>query len=99
MNQISVKEFIKEKYHFLNDNHFSGKEYINLSLPEVVQLIEDFYKKADEERYNGFEEVVSPVMKWLAESCHPHMKIIIESNTSELVEGQASFTTDKFLTD
>jgi len=40
-----------------------------------------------DEKQKEFEAVVRPVMKWLAENHHPHMKIVIESNCAEMVEG------------
>lgn len=52
-----------------------------------------------EEKYKGFEEAVRPVMKWIAENCHPHTKIIIESNVAELSEGQKILATDEYLID
>lgn len=48
----------------------------------------------EEEKHAGFDEAVRPAMKWLAENCHPHMKIVIESNVAELVEGQKTLVTD-----
>lgn len=53
----------------------------------------------NEEAQKQFEEVVKPVMKWLAENKHPHSKIIIESNSAELVEGTMVLSTDEFLVD
>ena len=46
-----------------------------------------------------FENVVKPVMKYLAENHHPHMKIIIDSNVAELVEGVKTVVTDEFIVD
>ena len=48
----------------------------------------------EEEKHAGFDEAVRPAMKWLTENCHPHMKIVIESNVAELVEGQKTLVTD-----
>jgi len=53
----------------------------------------------NQEKYTGFDEAVRPAMKWLAENCHPHMKIVIESNVAELVEGQKTLVTDEYLVD
>ena len=36
---------------------------------------------------DAFVELCKPLMKYLAENHHPHTKIILESNTAELVEG------------
>ena len=46
-----------------------------------------------------FEDIVKPVMKWLSENHHPHMHVVIESNTAELCEGQRVFNTNEFLID
>jgi hypothetical protein len=46
-----------------------------------------------------FEAVVKPVMKWLAENANPHTKIIIESNSAELVVSENCLTSDEFLVD
>lgn len=48
---------------------------------------------------NSFDEAVRPLMKWLAEKCHPHTKCIVESNVAELVEGVKSVVTDEYLVD
>ena len=46
-----------------------------------------------------FENVVKPVMKFLAENHHPHTKILIDSNVAELVEGIKTVVTDEFIVD
>ena len=45
------------------------------------------------------KELTKPVMEWLNKNGHPHMKVIIETNSVELVEGVSAFTTDEFITD
>lgn len=52
-----------------------------------------------QEKHTGFEDAVKPAIKWLAENCHPHMRIIIESNVAELLEGQKTLVTDEYLVD
>jgi hypothetical protein len=54
----------------------------------------DYDKKRHE-----FIELVTPVMKWMAENLHPHTKIIIEANTAELVEGEISYNNNEFIVD
>ncbi|MCK5019625.1 MAG: hypothetical protein KAS32_21380 [Candidatus Peribacteraceae bacterium] len=39
---------------------------------------------------NEFSEVVKPLMKWLKENHHPHVKAIVTSMDAELVEGMES---------
>ena len=46
-----------------------------------------------------FENVVKPVMEWLAKNSNPHTKIIIESTSAELVEGTMVISTEEFLVD
>ena len=46
-----------------------------------------------------FKSSVEAVMKWLAENHHPHTKVIIDSDSAELVEGLATHRTDKFIKD
>lgn len=38
----------------------------------------------------GFEELMRPVIKYLAENHHPHTSIIVTSTNAELVEGVRS---------
>lgn len=42
---------------------------------------------------------VEAVMKYLAENHHPHTKVIIDSDSAELVEGLATHRTEKFIKD
>lgn len=63
-------------------------------------LFSEIQKELEKHRIgNTYENAVKPLMKWLAENCHPHTKAIVESNLSELVEGVKSFNTDEFLVD
>lgn len=61
--------------------------------------MEEKVKTGNQEKHSGFDEAVRPAMKWIAENCHPHMKIVIESNVAELVEGQKTLVTDEYLVD
>ncbi|EFA5318582.1 hypothetical protein EYX56_04920 [Escherichia coli] len=49
--------------------------------------------------YDQFTASVEAVMKYLADNHHPHTKIIIDSDSAELVEGIATHRTDKFIKD
>jgi len=55
--------------------------------------------KTQEQRRQEFIELVTPVMKWMAEELHPHTKIIIEANSAELVEGDIAYKNDEFIVD
>jgi hypothetical protein len=46
-----------------------------------------------------FEEIVKPVIEWMAKNKHPHMTVIIDSTHAELVEGVESVVTEEFLRD
>lgn len=52
-----------------------------------------------EEERKAFIEASEPLMKWLADNCHPHCCAIVEYGTSQLVEGVAAHKTGKFLRD
>lgn len=39
------------------------------------------------EKIKQFEELVRPVIKWLCENEHPHVKVIITPTGAELLEG------------
>lgn len=52
-----------------------------------------------EEKRKQFEDIVKPIIKWMAENLHPHTTIIIDSNSAELLEGQCAITTNEFLID
>lgn len=47
----------------------------------------------------SFEDATKPLMKYLSENHHPHTKCIVESNSSEIVEGVKCFNSDEFLID
>jgi ABC-type phosphate/phosphonate transport system substrate-binding protein len=51
------------------------------------------------EQIKELEESAKPLMKFLAENFHPHVKIIVESNSAEFVEGQATVKCDDFIVD
>lgn len=36
---------------------------------------------------NEFKALIAPVVEWLQKNGHPHMKIIVEQDGAELVEG------------
>lgn len=46
-----------------------------------------------------FETVVRPVIEYLAKNHHPHMKIVIDATSAELLEGQKIVSTDEYLVD
>ncbi|PHI31177.1 hypothetical protein [Budvicia aquatica] len=46
-----------------------------------------------------FESAVEPAIKWLNDNVHPHHTIVITSTDAELLEGQQTHRTEKFLKD
>lgn len=47
----------------------------------------------------SYEEVVAPLMQYLADHHHPHVTVIVTSTTAEMVEGLKSFNTNEFIKD
>ena len=45
------------------------------------------------------ETVSRPLIKWLNDNCHPHIKVIVDTNRAELVEGIFAFRTDDYIKD
>ena len=46
-----------------------------------------------------FEEVVRPLMKYMAENHHPHTNCIVTGNTAEISEGIKCLKDDQYLVD
>nr|WP_282563649.1 hypothetical protein [Providencia alcalifaciens] len=46
-----------------------------------------------------FENVVKPLMKYMADNFHPHTKIIIDGTSAEVIEVISRTTTDQFIKD
>ncbi|NIH23398.1 hypothetical protein [Providencia heimbachae] len=46
-----------------------------------------------------FENVIKPVMKYLAENYHPHVKVIVDGSSAEIVEVHSSISTSEFIRD
>tara|TARA_R110002126_G_scaffold58659_1_gene154641 strand:+ start:955 stop:1176 length:222 start_codon:yes stop_codon:yes gene_type:complete len=44
-------------------------------------------------------EAAKPVMKFLNENYHPHVKVIIDPNRAELLEGKMSIINNEFIKD
>jgi hypothetical protein len=40
-----------------------------------------------EQQYRELEKLTKPLMQWLADNCHPHVKAIVDSENMELMEG------------
>ena len=56
----------------------------------------------NKEEIAKFQEAVKPLIKFLndnPQTYHPHVKIIIDNGSAELVEGSVYFPTDEFICD
>lgn len=51
------------------------------------------------EKIDEFLEASKPLMKWLAENCHPHTAAIVENDRAELIEGIAIVKCNSFIKD
>ena len=52
----------------------------------------------DQERLE-FEVVTRPVIEWLNKNCHPHVSVVIEPTSAELLEGVCRVWTDDYVRD
>ena len=41
-------------------------------------------------RHDELKALALPLMKWLSENCHPHVKAIVDSENMELMEGMTA---------
>lgn len=55
--------------------------------------------KLTEEQCRALEDAAKPLVAWLNNNCHPHVKVIVETNGCELVEGVASRRILEFIKD
>lgn len=51
------------------------------------------------EETKTFEEIVRPVIEWIAKNKHPHMSIVIDGTHAELLEGVEAIYTEDYLQD
>lgn len=56
-------------------------------------------KDFDKEQKAQFEALVKPLMKFLCENLHPHVVVIVEPTSAEILEGACAFQTEEFLKD
>ena len=65
-----------------------GKSFYFLSNKSAV---------VDKNSFEEFEELVRPLLKYLAENHSPHTSIIITNTSAEIVEGKLCFHTEDYL--
>jgi alkaline phosphatase len=44
-----------------------------------------------------FDKASKPLIEYLAKNHHPHMTVIVTSDSSEIMEGKRRFKTDEFI--
>jgi hypothetical protein len=42
------------------------------------------------EKFEELKALLVPVMEWLSKNAHPHVKIVVDSECSEVMEGLAA---------
>ncbi len=85
---MDAKEFIKTI-------GWDEKSQGHFDFNGLAQVIKQYQNTISKE----FEYASKPLMKYLAENHHPHTKVIVESNSSQLLEGLKSIVTDEFIVD
>ena len=45
------------------------------------------------------KEAAKPLVMFLNDNCHPHVKVIVEPDGAEIVEGSASVKIEEFIKD
>lgn len=56
-------------------------------------------KKTNQEKREGFEKTVKPLIKWLNDNYNPYTKIIVDCDSAEIVSGEMSMRTTEFILD
>lgn len=49
------------------------------------------------EQRSEFEKITKPLIKYLAENYHPHIKIIVDYSSAEILESSSRVVTDEFI--
>lgn len=69
------------------DSQEAGRTYLNKNMTlNPMQVAE-------------MKEASKPLMKWIAENCHPHCEATVDCNSVTLTEGIATERTNEFLKD
>lgn len=58
-----------------------------------------FDTEGKDSRREELEELTRPLIKWLNNNYHPHVKVIVDPTSAELVEGVSSFCTVDYIKD
>jgi hypothetical protein len=81
--KLSAEMFLCD---FLNSSREELQYHISKNPSKVISAMEYFAKI----EIKDFESVVRPVIKYLCENHHPHVKVIITPTNAELMEGKKS---------
>ena len=49
--------------------------------------------------YETFEAAARPLIKWLCENCHPHVTVIVQSDSAEITEGVCRIIVEDYIGD
>jgi hypothetical protein len=55
--------------------------------------------KMTDEQQKEYEAIVEQLIKFMAENFNPHQKVIVDSESAELVSGEHVFRTTKYIMD
>lgn len=55
--------------------------------------------EVDRKKAESFEAVARPIIKWMAENCHPHTTMIVDAMHAELLEADMVINTHDYLVD
>lgn len=80
---MSPSELIDKMYYDKRNELFKNK----------VEMTKEEKTKAE------FDELVRPLIKWIAENQHPHTQILIDCTSAELLEGIMVLSTDEYIID
>jgi hypothetical protein len=86
-----------------------GNEYTVCNIHEdhflIINDIGDYhsFSKSTFDKYfkdpDAFFNACKPLMKYLSENHHPHMRVIIDCHTAEMLEAVKYFESDEFILD
>lgn len=72
----------------INGEILDGRKVTPMEMLDHVKAVADEVYKAD--MLDDFNAAANPLIKYLANEQHPHLKAIVTSNGAELVEGLRS---------
>lgn len=78
-----------------NGHHFLNCLYRDTNIREKDNKMNETNKIEEK----TFEEIVRPLIEWMAKNHHPHTTIIVDCVHAELVEGVEVFRTEEYLLD